>query len=209
MVADVRAQVIHCRRGEVRVAYEDQGPPILMREGDTVLQPPGIRHRVLECSDGLEVIEVTSHAEHVTHVDHELTLPTAAVPPARSFDGQRFAWHRRQGAEWRPWGTAGFEACVTGIGAASGGAIDESDVAKRLMDFGFHAPTVSFPVAGTLMVEPTETESKATLDAFAAALLQAAKEASSDPDLLHTAPVTTPVGRLDEARAARHLILHW
>lgn len=59
------------------------------------------------------------------------------------------------------------------------------------------------------MIEPTETESKETLDAFAAALLQAAEEAGSEPELLHQAPVTTPVRRLDEARAARHLKLRW
>ena len=59
------------------------------------------------------------------------------------------------------------------------------------------------------MVEPTETESKETLDAFAEALLRVASEAESDPDLLHDAPVTAPVGRLDEARAARQLKLHW
>jgi quercetin dioxygenase-like cupin family protein len=121
---DVRTQVIHCRRGEVRIVYEDQGPPFVMREGDTVLQPPGIRHRVLECSDGLEVIEVSSPAEHVTHVDHELALPTAAVLPARSFHSQQFVWHRREGAAWRPWGDNGFEACETAIGTATGGAID-------------------------------------------------------------------------------------
>jgi glycine cleavage system P protein (glycine dehydrogenase) subunit 2 len=85
------------------------------------------------------------------------------------------------------------------------------DVAKRVIDLGFHPSTVYFPlvVDEAMMVEPTETESKATLDAFAAALLQAAKEAASDPDLLRGAPITTPVGRLDEARAARHLTLHW
>jgi glycine dehydrogenase subunit 2 len=60
-----------------------------------------------------------------------------------------------------------------------------------------------------LMIEPTETETKETLDAFAAALGQAAAEARTDPDVLRTAPTTTPVGRLDEARAARHLTLHW
>jgi len=86
-----------------------------------------------------------------------------------------------------------------------------TDVAKRVIDLGFHPSTVYFPlvVDEAMMVEPTETESKATLDAFAAALLEVAKEASSDPDLLRQAPVTTPVGRLDEARAARHLVLHW
>lgn len=85
------------------------------------------------------------------------------------------------------------------------------DIAKRLIDLGFHPPTVYFPlvVAEALMAEPTETESKQTLDAMADALLQIAGEARSDPDLLHRSPVTTPVGRLDEARAARQLELVW
>ncbi|MDP9341531.1 MAG: aminomethyl-transferring glycine dehydrogenase subunit GcvPB [Actinomycetota bacterium] len=85
------------------------------------------------------------------------------------------------------------------------------DVAKRVIDLGFHPSTVYFPlvVEEAMMVEPTETESKETLDAFAEALLQAAREAESDPDVLHEAPVTTPVRRLDEARAARNLKLRW
>jgi glycine dehydrogenase subunit 2 len=85
------------------------------------------------------------------------------------------------------------------------------DVAKRVIDLGFHPSTVYFPlvVEEAMMVEPTETETKESLDAFAEALLQAAREAESDPDLLHDAPVTTPVRRLDEARAARHLKLRW
>jgi len=85
------------------------------------------------------------------------------------------------------------------------------DVAKRVIDLGFHPSTVYFPlvVEEAMMVEPTETESQETLDAFAEALLQAAREAETDPDLLHDAPVTTPVRRLDEARAARHLKLRW
>ncbi len=85
------------------------------------------------------------------------------------------------------------------------------DVAKRVIDLGFHPSTVYFPlvVEEAMMVEPTETESRESLDAFADALLQAAREAESDPDLLHEAPVTTPVRRLDEAHAARHLKLRW
>ncbi|MGQ9558964.1 MAG: aminomethyl-transferring glycine dehydrogenase subunit GcvPB [Candidatus Oleimicrobiaceae bacterium] len=79
------------------------------------------------------------------------------------------------------------------------------DIAKRLLDLGFHAPTVYFPliVHEALMIEPTETESKQTLDAFAEAMLQIAREAEQDPDLVGRAPQTTPVSRLDEARAAR------
>jgi glycine dehydrogenase subunit 2 len=85
------------------------------------------------------------------------------------------------------------------------------DVAKRVIDLGYHPSTVYFPlvVEEAMMVEPTETETRESLDAFAAALLQAAREAESDPDLLHEAPVSTPVRRLDEARAARHLKLRW
>ncbi len=85
------------------------------------------------------------------------------------------------------------------------------DVAKRLMDFGFHPPTVYFPliVHEALMIEPTETESKDTLDAFAEAMLRIVEEAREDPDLLHGAPYNAPVRRLDEVQAARNLILRW
>jgi glycine cleavage system P protein (glycine dehydrogenase) subunit 2 len=85
------------------------------------------------------------------------------------------------------------------------------DVAKRLLDYGFHAPTIYFPlvVAGALMIEPTETESKETLDAFVAAMEAIAREARESPDLVRDAPTRTTVGRLDEARAARRPVLRW
>jgi glycine dehydrogenase subunit 2 len=85
------------------------------------------------------------------------------------------------------------------------------DIAKRVIDLGFHPPTVYFPlvVEESMMVEPTETETRETLDGLAAAMVRAAHEAKTDPDTLHQAPVTTPVRRLDEARAARHLKLRW
>ena len=84
------------------------------------------------------------------------------------------------------------------------------DIAKRLMDFGFHPPTVYFPliVPEALMIEPTETESKETLDAFADALIQISREAREDPELLTAAPHVTPVARLDEVGAARTPVLH-
>jgi glycine dehydrogenase subunit 2 len=92
-----------------------------------------------------------------------------------------------------------------------GTGIRAMDVAKRLIDLGYHPSTVYFPlvVDEAMMVEPTETETKETLEGFAAAIRQAAAEARNDPDLLHEAPLTTPVRRLDEARAARHLKLRW
>jgi glycine dehydrogenase subunit 2 len=85
------------------------------------------------------------------------------------------------------------------------------DVAKRLIDYGFHPPTVYFPliVEEALMIEPTETESKETLDAFADALLSIVAEAREDPELLHEAPLRAPVRRLDEVKAARDLVLRW
>jgi glycine dehydrogenase subunit 2 len=79
------------------------------------------------------------------------------------------------------------------------------DMAKRLLDFGFHAPTIYFPliVEEAIMIEPTETESRETLDHFCEAMIQIAQEAESDPDKVKGAPYHLPVGRLDEATAAR------
>ncbi len=85
------------------------------------------------------------------------------------------------------------------------------DIAKRLLDYGFHPPTIYFPlvVEEALMIEPTETESKETLDAFIAAMRKIAKEAEENPEILHSAPHNTPVRRLDEATAARKPDLRW
>jgi glycine dehydrogenase subunit 2 len=82
------------------------------------------------------------------------------------------------------------------------------DIAKRLLDYGLHAPTVYFPpiVKEAMMIEPTETESKETLDAFADALLAIAQE---DPEHVHQAPHSTPIARPDEVRAARQPIMKW
>jgi glycine dehydrogenase subunit 2 len=85
------------------------------------------------------------------------------------------------------------------------------DIAKRLMDYGFHPPTIYFPliVPGALMIEPTETEGKEELDAFIEAMRAIAREAEDDPALLHGAPWSTPVRRCDEAKAARQPDLRW
>ncbi|MCB9394180.1 MAG: cupin domain-containing protein, partial [Acidimicrobiaceae bacterium] len=104
-----------------RVAYEDQGEPVLMEAGDCVLQPPHIRHRVLESGDGLEVIELGCPAEHETLADHTMTLPTGALLPERDYGGQRFVFHDASMAEWRAWRADGFEARDIGIGAATDG----------------------------------------------------------------------------------------
>ena len=85
------------------------------------------------------------------------------------------------------------------------------DVAKRLLDYGFHAPTIYFPMLfhQSLMIEPTETESKETLDEFIAVMHKIAAEAAEDPDILHGAPHNTPIGRPDETLAARQPVLKW
>jgi len=85
------------------------------------------------------------------------------------------------------------------------------DIAKRLLDYGYHPPTIYFPlvVSGALMIEPTETETPETLDGFIDAMLAIAQEAKDDPELVKGAPHSTPVRRLDEARAARKPVLRW
>jgi quercetin dioxygenase-like cupin family protein len=117
----VRFQLIYCYRGWVRVVYEDQGSPFVLEAGDAVLQPPEIRHRVLESSAGLEVIEVSCPAEHETLADLELELPTPLARPERDFGGQRFVRHQTSRADWTPWRVPGFEARDLGIAAATRG----------------------------------------------------------------------------------------
>ncbi len=94
-------------------------------------------------------------------------------------------------------------------GRPEGSSVRALDVSKRLMDFGFHPPTNYFPliVPEALMIEPTETESRETLDAFTAAMTEIAEEALSRPEVLRAAPHKTPVRRLDELRAAREPVL--
>jgi glycine dehydrogenase subunit 2 len=89
--------------------------------------------------------------------------------------------------------------------------VTATDIAKRLLDLGFYAPSTYFPliVEEALMIEPTETESKDTLDAFCDAMIRIAREAESAAAVIHDAPVTTPVGRLDQTRAAREPNLRW
>src|SRR4029079_2518830 len=102
-----------------------------------------------------------------------------------------------------------FIASATSIKRKTG--VRTLDIAKRLLDHGFHAPTVDFPltVAQAMLIEPTETESIETLDAFADALVAIAREAEDDPEVVKTPPPTAPARRLDEAVAARTPSLRW
>ena len=117
----VKFQMIYCKSGWVRVVYEDQGESFVMQAGDCVLQPPEIRHRVLESSDNLEVIEISSPAEHETFAEHEITLPTLALRPDRDFSGQKFVRHVATETQWLPWRFPGFVSRNTGIDKATAG----------------------------------------------------------------------------------------
>jgi quercetin dioxygenase-like cupin family protein len=118
----IAVQIIMVRTGWVRVVYEDQGEPFVMEAGDMVLQPPEIRHRVLESSPGLEVIEITCPALHETFADHEMSLPNGRLDPGRMFTGQRFLRHI---AKQMPWTRLdGCEAQVSAMSEATGGLAD-------------------------------------------------------------------------------------
>ncbi len=117
----IHFQMIYCRKGWAKLVYEDQGEPFIFRAGDCVLQPPEIRHRVLESSDNLEVIEVSSPAKHETFAEHKITLPNENFNPKRDFSGQKFVHHRIEKAVWENWRIDGFECRDTGIGVATDG----------------------------------------------------------------------------------------
>ena len=101
--------------------------------------------------------------------------------------------------------------CVLSDRALADTGVSTIDVAKRLIDYGYHPPTIYFPlvVQGALMIEPTESESREDLDRFVAALLAIEEEARTDPELVRSAPHRTRLARLDETRAARRPVLRW
>lgn len=114
-------QLIFCYKGWVDVVYEDQGPKRRLTAGDCFIQPPEIRHRVLEASDGIEVIEIGVPAEHVTEIEHVITLPTPDFRPEREWEGQRFVHNLAKGADWAPFRVPGFVARDTTISANTRG----------------------------------------------------------------------------------------
>jgi mannose-6-phosphate isomerase-like protein (cupin superfamily) len=117
----VRFQMIFVQSGWVRLVYEDQGEPFVMVAGDCVLQPPEIRHRVLEASVGLEVVEVGCPALHETIADWKLQLPNGIGAGDRMWDGQRFVRHVAAGSAYRAWHVTGWEYRDTGIADATRG----------------------------------------------------------------------------------------
>lgn len=118
---------------------------------------------------------------------------------------------RLAGAFQLPFGEPCMHECIFTDRYQHKHGVSTLDIAKRLLDYGFHPPTIYFPlvVSGALMIEPTETESRETLDAFADAMIAIAREAKENPELVKRAPHSTVVGRLNEAQAARKPVLRW
>lgn len=114
-------QLIFCIKGWVDVLYEDQGGIRRLHAGDCFIQPPTIRHRVLESGDGIEVIEIGVPADHVTEIDHAMTLPNATLNPDREWDGQRFVHNVGATGSFTPFRIPGFEARDTTINAGTKG----------------------------------------------------------------------------------------
>ncbi|MGB5558779.1 MAG: cupin domain-containing protein [Paracoccaceae bacterium] len=114
-------QLIFCYKGWVDVVYEDQGGPIRLHAGDCFIQPPEIRHRVLAASDGIEVIEIGVPAEHVTEIDHAMTLPSSDLRPDREWQGQRFVHNVASEATWQDFRIPGYICRDTSISANTKG----------------------------------------------------------------------------------------
>jgi quercetin dioxygenase-like cupin family protein len=113
-------QLIFCVAGWVDVLYEDQGGVRRIHAGDCFIQPPGIRHKVLQ-SEGVQVVEIGVPAEHVTEIDHKMELPTPQYRPDREWDGQRFVHDIGRDGRFHPFRIPGFEARDTTIQAATKG----------------------------------------------------------------------------------------
>ena len=150
-------QLIFCYRGWVDVVYEDQGPPIRLTAGDCFIQPPEIRHRVLEASDGIEVIEIGVPAEHVTEIDHVMELPTPHLRPDREWQGQKFVFNEVSKATWTDARLPGFKSRDTTIATNTKGVAGVNVIRKGQGDpvWASHDADIhfTFVMAGTMMLE--------------------------------------------------------
>ena len=190
-------QLIFCIAGWVDVVYEDQGPPIRLHAGDCFIQPPEIRHRVLEASDGIEVIEIGVPADHVTEIDHEMTLPTPELRPDREWAGQKFVHNVGGRAEWHPHARAGFISRDTTIAENTKGVagVQVLRPGKGPTDWAQHEADIhfTFVMAGTMTLEGEGREPYALEagDAFVIppGMKTRYSEASTDLELLE---VTLP-----------------
>ncbi len=124
----IRFQMIFCLSGWSRLVYEDQGEPFMMKSGDCVLQPPEIRHRVLECSDKFEVLEIGCPAVHQTLADYRMELPNDKFNPDRIFSEQRFVHYVAEQGLWTISEIENVELCDTGMSEATKGLADVKTV---------------------------------------------------------------------------------
>ncbi len=114
-------QLIFCYKGWVDVLYEDQGDMLRLSAGDCVIQPPEIRHRVCHASPDIEVIEIGVPADHITTIEHEMTLPNGTGDPDREWQGQKFVHHIKDKASWQPFRIPGFKCRDTRINVGTKG----------------------------------------------------------------------------------------
>ncbi|NMM45641.1 cupin [Rhodospirillaceae bacterium KN72] len=187
----VRFQMIFCYRGWVRLVYEDQGEPFILRAGDCVLQPPEIRHRVLEASDRLEVVEIGCPADHPTHVDHILPLPTCAMRPDRDFHGQRFVRHGAADALWEDWALPAFRQRDLGIAAATDG-LAHVRVVERLSDRPLPVGQVVVAAEEFHFLFCTGGSARLTAEPGGAATLEAGASVALPPGTLWSFSETSP-----------------
>ncbi|MFK8080269.1 MAG: cupin domain-containing protein [Granulosicoccus sp.] len=152
-------QLMFCVQGWITLVYEDQGEPITLHAGDCVTQPPHIRHKVLETSNGLEVLEIGLPAEHITAIDDQMTLPNERVDSHRLFDGQRFCHHRIADAKWQPHRLPGFASCDTGVAIASADMVSASIVRATTSALPAYSTThdatvlFSYVLAGSVRID--------------------------------------------------------
>lgn len=150
-------QLIFCVHGWVDVLYEDQGGMRRLNAGDCFIQPPEIRHRVCAASDDLQVIEIGVPADHVTEIEHEMTLPTPHNRPDRTWDGQKFVHNLGEGATWGDFRLPGFLCRDTSISdntrAVAGVQVirkGQGDVVWASHDADIH---FTFVMGGTMLLE--------------------------------------------------------
>jgi len=162
-------QMIAVRKGWVRVVYEDQGEPFVMEAGDLVLQPPEIRHRVLESSAGLEVVEISCPALHETFADHEMKLPNDRIDRQRRFGGQSFLRHIAKDMAWSQF--HGWEAQETATRDATGGLANVRTMRPALTSEIIFRPhhgelVFCFVVEGTVRLDYRGAHDLSPADAF-------------------------------------------
>ena len=181
----IALQLLYVRRGWVRVVYEDQGEPFVMGEGDLVLQPPEIRHQVLESSPAFEIVELGAPAIHATFADHRLDLPNG-FSPGRIFGGQRFLHHVGAETEWTGFGSG--EAQETGMAAATGGLAAVRTIrpgAGGTIDFPAHDGELvfGFLLDGSALLEFGGKHELSAADAFVIPPGEAWRLAEASPEL--------------------------